>query len=48
MSQKSKIRHAKRDAQQEQQAKKVVRWIFGAFVALAISSRDIFLPREQR
>ena len=36
MSQKSKLRHAKRDAQQEQQAKKVVRWIFGAFVALAI------------
>ena len=36
MSQKSKIRHAKRDAQQEQQAKKVVRWIFGAVVALAI------------
>ena len=36
MSQKSKIRHAKRDAQQEQQAKKVVHWIFGVFVALAI------------
>lgn len=36
MSQKNKIRHAKREAQQEEQGKKVVRWVFGVLVALAL------------
>ena len=37
MSQKSKIRQAKHEAQEEKQAKKVVAWIFTALVALAVA-----------
>ena len=36
MSEKSKIRHAQREAQQEKQAKKVVAWIFAALIVLAV------------
>lgn len=36
MSQKNKIRHAKREAQLEEQGKKVVKWVFGVLVALAL------------
>lgn len=36
MSQKSKIRHAQRETQQEKQAKKVVAWIFAALIVLAV------------
>ena len=36
MSQKNKIRHAKREAQQEEQGKKVVKWVFGVLVAVAL------------
>lgn len=36
MSQKSKARHALREAQQERQAKKVITWIFAALVVLAV------------
>lgn len=36
MSQKSKVRHAQREAQQEKQAKKVINWIFAALVVLAV------------
>ena len=37
MSQKSKIRQAKHEAQEEKQAKKVIAWIFGVLVMLAIA-----------
>ena len=37
MSQKSKVRHANREAQQEKQARKVITWIFAAFVVLAVA-----------
>lgn len=37
MSQKSKVRHAQREAQEEKQAKKVVTWIFAALVVLAVA-----------
>ncbi len=37
MSQKSKVRHAQREAQQEKQAKKVITWIFAALVVLALA-----------
>ena len=37
MSQKSKVRHAQREAQQEKQAKKVITWIFTALVVLALA-----------
>ena len=36
MSQKSKVRHANREAQQEKQARKVITWIFAALVVLAV------------
>lgn len=36
MSQKNKSHHSKRDAQQEEQGKKVVGWVFGVLVALAL------------
>lgn len=36
MSQKSKIRHAQREANQEKQAKRVVTWIFVALIVLAV------------
>lgn len=36
MSQKNKIRHAKRDAKLEQQGKTVIKWLCGAFVILAL------------
>ncbi len=36
MSQKSKVRHAQREALQEKQAKKVINWIFAALVVLAV------------
>ncbi len=37
MSQKSKVRHANREAQQEKQARKVITWIFAALVVLAVA-----------
>ena len=37
MSQKSKVRHAQREAQQEKQARKVITWIFAALVVLAVA-----------
>ena len=36
MSQKSKTRHAQREANQEKQAKRVVTWIFVALIVLAV------------
>lgn len=36
MSQKSKVRQAKKEAQQEKQAKTVINWIFGILIVLAI------------
>ena len=36
MSQKSKVRHARREAQEERQAKKVMTWIAGGLLVLAI------------
>ncbi len=36
MSQKSKIRHAQREANQEKQAKRVITWIFVALIVLAV------------
>lgn len=36
MSQRSKVRHARRDAQEEKQAKKVVTWIFVVLIVLAL------------
>lgn len=36
MSKKSKIRRDRRAAREEEQGKKVVKWIFGGFIALAI------------
>ena len=37
MSQKSKVRHANREAQQEKQARKVITWIFASLVVLAVA-----------
>ena len=37
MIQKSKARHAQREAQEEKQAKKVITWIFAALVVLALA-----------
>lgn len=36
MSKKKKILRERRAAREEEQGKKVVRWIFGGFIALAI------------
>lgn len=36
MSQKSKVNRARREAKQEKSGKKVVNWIFGVLIALAI------------
>ena len=36
MSQKSKVNRARRAAEQERKGKKVVNWIFGVLIALAI------------
>ncbi|CCY66403.1 archaellin/type IV pilin N-terminal domain-containing protein [Marseilla massiliensis] len=36
MSQRSKVRHAQREAREEKQAKKVVTWIFAALIVLAV------------
>jgi len=36
MSQKGKQRRAQREARQEQQANKVVKWIFGGLIALGV------------
>ena len=36
MSQKSKVRHAQREAQQVKQAKKGIAWIFAALIVLAV------------
>lgn len=36
MSQKNKIRSARREAREEQQAKSVVKWLCAAFVVLAL------------
>ena len=35
MSEKSKIKRARREAQQDKRGKKVVNWIFGILLALA-------------
>ncbi len=43
MSQKSKIRKAKREAEQEKQAKKVITWIFVALVILALAFIAVFI-----
>lgn len=37
MSQKNKVRHAQREAQQEKQANKVVGWIFAVLIVLALA-----------
>ena len=36
MSEKSKINRARREAKQEEEGKKVVKWIFVALIALAL------------
>lgn len=36
MSERSKLHRAQREANQEKQAKKVIKWIFGALIVLAI------------
>ena len=37
MNEKKKLRRAQRDAIQEKEGKKVVNWIFGALIVLAIA-----------
>ena len=37
MNEKKKLRRAQRDARQEKEGKKVVNWIFGALIVLAIA-----------
>ena len=36
MSEKSKVKRARREAEQEKKGKKVVNWIFGVLIVLAI------------
>lgn len=36
MSEKSKMRRAQREAKQQKQAKRVINWIFGALIVLAL------------
>lgn len=46
MSQKNKMRRAKREERQEQQAKMVIRWIFGALILLALISLVVFMIQQ--
>jgi len=43
MSQKRKTQRARRAAQEEKQARKVVNWIFGALVVLAVIFLAIYI-----
>ena len=36
MSERSKMHRAQREAKQEKQAKKVIKWIFGGLIVLAV------------
>lgn len=46
MSQKNKLRRAKREAQQEKQAKMVVTWIFAALVLFAVIFLVVFMMQQ--
>ena len=43
MSQKSRLNRARREARQEEEGKNVVKWIFIAFIALAVISAVSFM-----
>ena len=46
MSEKSKIRRAKRDARQEKQANSVITWIFAALILFALLFVIIYMVQQ--
>ena len=46
MSQKSKINRARREAQQEEEGKNVVKWIFWALIILAVIFSFVFMSMQ--
>lgn len=46
MSQKGKIRRARREARQEKQAKMVITWIFAVLVLLALIFLVVFMMQQ--